>query len=130
MWLNEFRGLPLKIKRTLLETLGNPRDIYHASLDIITYILATGSPHASSVAEGFKGSAYASVWSERSLEVAESILTNHNKHAIHLLNPHDEHYRHIYTSDQKTPLVLYYRGKLSHPDTPIVGVVGSRSYTS
>ncbi len=64
------------------------------------------------------------------MEDAESILTNHNKHNIHLLTPHDEHYRHIYTSDQKTPLVLYYRGKLSHPETPIVGVVGSRSCTS
>ena len=130
VWLNELRGLPLKAKRKLLETLGNPRDIFHASLDTITSVLATGSPHASSVAEGSKEPAYASVWSERSLETAESILTNHNKHAIHLLTPHDEHYRHIYTSDQKTPLVLYYRGKLSHPDIPIVGVVGSRSCTS
>ncbi len=130
IWLNELRGLPLKAKRKLLETLGTPREIYHASFDTITSILATGSPHASSVAEGSYEPAYASVWAGRSLEVAESILTNHDKHAIHLLTPHDEHYRPIYTSDQKTPLVLYYRGKLSPPKTPIVGVIGSRSCSS
>ena len=128
--LNELRGLPLKAKRKLLEILGSPREIFHSSLDIITYILATGSPHATSVAEGSKEPAYASVWTARSLEVAESILTNHNKHNIHLLSPHDEHYRHMYAADKKTPLVLYYRGRLSDPDIPVVGVIGSRSCTS
>jgi len=44
--------------------------------------------------------------------------------------PHDEHYRHIYAADKKTPLILYYRGRLSDPDIPVVGVIGSRSCTS
>jgi len=60
------------------------------------------------------------VWTARSLEYAESLLKNHEKHAIHLLCPHDEHYRHIYAADKKTPLLLYYRGTISAPETPVV----------
>jgi len=125
VWLNELRGLSLKTKRKLLEIFENPRELFYANLDTITDVLAKNSRLAASVKEP----AYVSVWARRNLEYAESVLKNHEKYAIHLLSPTDEHYHHIYACDQKAPLVLYYRGKLSDPSIPVVGVIGSRSCT-
>ena len=130
VWLNELRGLPLQAKRKLLQTLGSPKELYQSSLECVTQVLSNSSRYASTVAEGPKERAYVSAWAERNLEYAESVLRNNENHGIHLLCPLDEHYRRIYANDQKNPLLLYYRGTLSHPDIPIVGVIGSRSCTS
>ncbi|MDY0288962.1 MAG: DNA-processing protein DprA [Sphaerochaeta sp.] len=64
-----------------------------------------------------------------SLGSSRSPLTNHTKQTTHILSSNDDHPRHLYPPIN-TPLILYSYGKLSHPDTPVVGIIRSHSYTS
>jgi DNA processing protein len=130
VWLNELVGLSLKAKRKLLAVYGNPKEIFQTDLDCVKKELSQGFGHAFAVAESPREMAFASIWAERNLRAAESILTNNGKHAIQVLHAHDEHYRQIFTADLQAPLVLYYRGTLSSPSVPVFGVIGSRSCTS
>ncbi|MGB4407247.1 MAG: DNA-processing protein DprA [Sphaerochaeta sp.] len=133
VWLNELRGLPNKTKRKLLTTFETPEAVFQASLTSIQHVLSKKSPYPShadfAVAETPKEMAFASVWTKRTLSEAETILNNNEHKGIHVLRASDEHYRPIFTTDQQTPLVLYYRGTIAPPSVPIVGVIGSRSCT-
>lgn len=129
VWLNELAGLSLKAKRKLLAAYGNPKEIFQAPLHCVQEVLSKGGCHASSVAESPKELAFATVWAGRSLETAEAILCDNQKHSIKVLHADHDYYRPIFTADLQAPLVLYYRGTLSAPSVPVVGVIGSRSCT-
>lgn len=129
IWLNEMRGITLREKRKLLSSLSSPQNIYHASPSTIIDILETKQGRAGSVAES-KRESYGSLWSSRNLANAEAILANNEQHSIHLLSPDHQRYQPIYAADTKAPLVLYYKGRLSPPETPVIGVIGSRTSTS
>lgn len=129
VWLSELSGLSLKKKRTLLASLGDPEQIFRASAATVDEALhGTGS--CSSAAEGAKGFSLASSWKERNLSIAETILANNEKACIKTLDGASPCYRDIFSTDEKAPLVLYYRGRLSDSSIPVVGVVGSRACTS
>lgn len=130
VWLNELVGLSLKAKRKLLAAYGNPKEIFQANLGCVQSVLAKGSHYATAVAESPREMAFASVWTGRNLKIAEAILNNNEHHNIHVLSAYDDQYLSIFNSDQQAPLVLYYRGTLSDPSVPVVGVIGSRSCTS
>lgn len=115
----------------LLKTLGDPKAVFHASLDDITGLLVdNGGASATSVHERPGTQALGPLWSQRNLKQAESILTNHDAHDIETLCAANWHYRNIFAHDRRAPLVLYYRGKLAKPEVPMVGIIGTCSCTS
>ena len=130
IWLNELRGISLRIKRTLLTLLSNPKEIFHASCDDFTDLLVSRKDAAATVEKRTLQDSIAPLWSQRNLKQAEAILSTHEAHQIETLCAADWHYRHIYTHDAHVPLVLYYRGRLTQPEVPIIGIIGSRSCTS
>ncbi|PKL26936.1 MAG: hypothetical protein CVV46_14180 [Spirochaetae bacterium HGW-Spirochaetae-2] len=134
VWLHELQGLSPISKRKLLKALGNPRDIFQASLQTIVSIVSKeglSTEGASLVAERKSiGVKLGPVWSSRDLRIAEAILTANGKGAIGTLCAHDVRYRHIFESDSQSPLVLYYRGTLAPPEVPVLGIIGSRACTA
>jgi DNA processing protein len=129
IWLNEMRGITLREKRKFLSALSSPENIFHENPSTIADILETKKRKEVSVAER-KKETYGSIWSSRNLADAEAILANNEQHSIHLLSPDHPHYKTIYEADHKAPLVLYYKGRLSPPEIPITGVIGSRASSS
>ena len=151
VWLNELRGLPLAAKRKLLQILGDPDKIFHATFNTVIGMLSnTYRPpcqssrvaERASIAERTSDTEQTSdtergmvekleaVWSGRNLKCAESIMKNNSDHGIRILCADDPQYRDIFMADPQAPLVLYYRGKLAPRGVPVVGVIGSRACTS
>ena len=51
VWLHELRGIPLGIIRILIQALGNPKAVFHASFSDITTILQEHHKTLRNVAE-------------------------------------------------------------------------------
>lgn len=130
VWLHELRGIPLRIKRILLQALGSPKAVFHASFSDITTILQEHQNTLRYVSETTHRERFSALWSQRNLKKAQHILTNHEEHDIKTLCGDNWRYRDRFEQDRQAPLVLYYRGNLLPPDVPVVGVIGSRSCTS
>ena len=126
IWLHELIGLPLKAKRMLLQCFTSPQAIYHASFETIWQTLYP----ATVAAQHPKYAPLSTLWENRTLVPAQQILSNNEKHSIKVLCATSPYYQHLFASDHKLPLVLYYRGHLADPSQPVVGVIGSRSSTS
>lgn len=123
IWLNELRGLTLKSKRKLLSAFAIPKEIFQADLTTIAQILLeTSKPK--------EKERLPILWNSKNLKEAEAILRSNEKHNISILTAEDTHYHHIYTSDQNTPLLVYYKGTLAPVETNITAVIGSRRSTS
>ena len=124
VWRNDLRGISTAVKRTLLKELGDPKEIFHASLSTVADVLARSGARRDA------GHALPTVWSQRNLRYAEGVLTKHEKQDIKTLCANDWRYTAIFQRDAQAPLVLYYRGNLAEPDVPVIGIIGSRSCTS
>lgn len=123
IWLNELRGLTLKSKRTLLSAFKAPKEIYQADLTTIARALEkTAKPK--------EKEQLSTLWNSKNLKEAETILSNNEKHNIKILNAENTHYHHLYVNDQRTPLLVYYKGNLAPAGSPITAVIGSRRSTN
>ena len=123
IWLNELRGLTLKSKRKLVSAFATPKEIYQADLSTITQILLeTSKPK--------EKEQLPSLWNGRNLQEAETILKNNEKYNINVLTSEDAHYQSLYATDQKTPLLVYYKGIMAPIGSPVTAVIGSRRSTN
>jgi len=126
IWLHELIGLPLKAKRMLLQRFPSPQAIFHACFETICETLYP----TTAAAQHPKYISLSTLWKNRTLVPTQQIQSNNEKHSIKVLCATSPYYQHLFASDHKLPLVLYYRGHFAEPSQPVVGVIGSRSSTS
>jgi len=129
VWLNELPGLSLAVKRKLMQAFASPKEIYHATVDTIADALLQNSSSAGNLTR-FREQKLCSVWSQRNLKDAETVLHTNEQYQVKILCAHDTVYNQIYHAHADSPLVLYYRGTLACSHNSILGVIGSRSCTS
>lgn len=115
IWLNELKGVQMKDKRMLIEYFKNPKNIYEASrLDL---------------PEEYKDNEnIAKALNNKDLRESQKILEESQRNNIKVLTIDDPRYRAEAKFFEKSPLVLYYKGRIRSKSKNIA-VVGTRKAT-
>ena len=111
IWLAQRPKVPDRVKRELLERMGDAEDVYHADRQ------ALGDVSREAL----------QALLDKELSGAEKILAQCSEKGIQILTYGDEGYPPALRSIPDPPLVLYCKGQLPALDaTPVIGVVGTR----
>lgn len=116
IWLTSIKGIGPVISKMLLGKFKNPKYIYEASEEELIQIKGIGKATAKLIINS------------KDLFIANTILEKCKKLNINIITYEDKLYPHYVKSYEKSPIVLYYKGKL-YPKSIGVAIVGSRRCT-
>lgn len=111
-WLDCIEGLGAGAKRNLLEAFGTGCDVYHASENMLKYVLETK-----------KLGLFLEARKNKKLESSYEELLQKD---IRFCSCFDEEFPEKLRVIPDVPFVIYYRGKLPELQTPSVAVIGAR----
>jgi DNA processing protein len=117
IWLQELKGLPLRLKKELLECFSSPKSLYLASSDELPEFVQ-------------KYPDWLDVFQSKNLRKSEEILRRHESLGIKTLTIDDPDYLPKKKQIPGSPLVLYYKGNLPDQKYTMVAIVGSRKATA
>lgn len=116
IWLSEIKGIGAVISKMLLNVFKNPKVIYNASKEEIMNLHGIGNSTAELILNS------------KSLQNAEDILNKCEKLNIGILTYENSLYPHEVKSIKKSPIILYYKGKIIENSLG-VSIVGARRCT-
>lgn len=116
IWLTNIKGIGPFASKILLEKFKEVKYIYEACKDELIQLKGIGEATANLIV------------TSKDLYIANNILDKCKKLNIKILTYTDELYPQYVKSYKKSPVVLYYKGKL-HPNSIGVAIVGSRRCT-
>lgn len=116
IWLSEIRGIGSVTSKALLNVFKTPQNIYKASKEEIMNLHGIGNATTELILNS------------KSLQKAEDILNKCEKLNIKILTYEDSLYPHEVKTIKKSPIILYYRGKIIENSLG-VSIVGARRCT-
>lgn len=117
IWLTGIPSVGPVTQKKLLEHFGTPTAIYRADKGELTKV------------KGMRPALVEQIRNARSLEQAQKIVDGMVRKSIRLLTFHDRLYPHEVKTIPKSPIILYYRGRILENGMG-VGLIGSRHCTA